>query len=591
MRIPNMLYRAGMKWSLKKLLVFFWAVSFLPCLFLAGSFVVSYQNGVDEKEKDYQEQLSRNVAQRIESALDEVRGGMNQLVNKQSVRSFLLNGISYRLEHLESMRDSISDFERYLPQVRNCFVALTPSSLLQGSNGKVLELSHYLQADSYIQSYYTKGKKEIEYHSISLPVKQGTEQIIAVLVPAPGEALALCFVDVTELLHKAELAEQMYVIRENQRRVAGITEHAELLQGNGVKIIGGRKYGLSTIAIDRLGWEITLASPCAGVVELMQGMQFPLLITFLFVAGGVFLVLSIYLCIITPIRDIAGQTLQAGMLGEQVVNRYESRSELNMLVSSINDYRQRTIQLAEEVNEERLMRMQSNVDRLQTMNLFLQAQINPHMLYNTLECICGMAVKANVFHIRNAALALSQLYRYCTQTSDATLEEEMESVEMFERIMNCREEKEFTLEWNIEEQFQSVHMPRMLLEPVVENAVKHGFRGGEREDNLIRISAAFHEQYLHVTVEDNGCGIPEEQLKTLQNDLQTNERPGEQLIHIGLQNVQSRIRCHFGAEYGLRVENCDGGGTRVTLVLGLQKKEIALDRISAEGLFKLQKSS
>ena len=193
----------------------------------------------------------------------------------------------------------------------------------------------------------------------------------------------------------------------------------------------------------------------------------------------------------------------------------------------------------------------------------LQAQINPHFLYNTLECIRSISQYYGVSEISKIISGMIHIYRYsASNVVDGTLRSEFSCAEAYAQIVQVRYEGRYGVELEPDEALSGCYMPKMILQPLIENAVSHGlakrFSGGE-----VRVTACREGEDVLITVWDNGEGIPatdlEELRRRLERDMDTEGREGS----IGLHNVHARIRKTFGGGYGVTIDSRDGEGTSV----------------------------
>ena len=192
----------------------------------------------------------------------------------------------------------------------------------------------------------------------------------------------------------------------------------------------------------------------------------------------------------------------------------------------------------------------------------LQAQINPHFLYNTLDAIIWMSAGGKNEEVVEMTSALAKLFRTSISEGDKfiPLAVEIENIQSYLVIQKIRYKDKLTYRIEIPPQLLSLKTPKLILQPIVENAVYHGIKmspnGGE-----IRIGAYLQEQDVVVTVEDDGVGMSKEQIAHLFVQKQNNDRG------IGIINVNNRIKLCFGEHYGLHYESRLGVGTRVQIRL------------------------
>lgn len=204
--------------------------------------------------------------------------------------------------------------------------------------------------------------------------------------------------------------------------------------------------------------------------------------------------------------------------------------------------------------------------------LALQAQINPHFLYNTLNSIHWMAVVYGFDNISKMVNALVQILRYSLHANqfDTTVAQEVEMLNPYLLIQNVRYNNGVSFSNEIETEALDCAIPRLLLQPLVENAISHGLRP-KSGAGTIRVWCRRHTDLLLIDVTDNGVGfsppIPEfEPYDTL---VETFPKHDSADGGIGLENTNDRIKVHFGEQYGLLVRSPSGEGSTVRVVLPL----------------------
>lgn len=211
----------------------------------------------------------------------------------------------------------------------------------------------------------------------------------------------------------------------------------------------------------------------------------------------------------------------------------------------------------------------------------LQNQINPHFLYNTLDTIRGKAYEEKAYQSAEMIELLAQMFRYTIGQKESlvTVEEEIANVETYIAIQQYRFNKGYGYEKKIEDaSVLQQRIPRLTLQPLVENAIRYGLRNSQR--NTLRIGVFCTQNKNVISVYDNGSGMDEEQLLTVQDKLRSSDAIETDGIHrtgtdldqlrstgIALINVNSRIKLKFGEEYGLQVHSTKGIGTEVLIYL------------------------
>lgn len=203
----------------------------------------------------------------------------------------------------------------------------------------------------------------------------------------------------------------------------------------------------------------------------------------------------------------------------------------------------------------------------------LQNQMDPHFLYNTLDSIRGLALSAGAEEIARMTEALSAFFRYSAGQKGVivTLKDELKNLEAYMQIQAFRFENRIRLEQilDLSGPPQELYVPKMILQPLVENSIVHGLEGKEGP-GLVTLRITQTEKRLLISVCDDGLGMDGESLARLNARLRGEEtaapQPGKK-GGIALQNVARRIALHFGPDYGLRAHSVPGLGTEISVTL------------------------
>lgn len=212
----------------------------------------------------------------------------------------------------------------------------------------------------------------------------------------------------------------------------------------------------------------------------------------------------------------------------------------------------------------------------------LQTQINPHFLYNTLDSIRGLALIEGQENIAKMTKALSGLFRYSiSKTEDlSAFREELKNVENYMTIQQLRFSNKFIfikdIELNEETEIMDCALPKLTIQPIVENAVYHGLETKIGKGTII-IRAYTTEKRLVISIEDDGIGMSQETVESINEKLMSSYDPysesrNEKSTSIALVNVNERIKLFFGPNYGLKVLSTQNIGTTVEIVLPLVKQ-------------------
>ncbi len=195
----------------------------------------------------------------------------------------------------------------------------------------------------------------------------------------------------------------------------------------------------------------------------------------------------------------------------------------------------------------------------------LQAQINPHFLYNTLNTMSGIAVSQNCPMVSELCQALSGIFRYSINISDslATVQEELAHVQNYLYVMDVRHGFIDSYSFDVPGDVLKDQIPRISIQPIVENALNHGLRYVRGREKRLEIVARHKEDELWIEIKDNGVGMDVEEINSALKENKINRI--EKGDSIGILNVNARIKMAFGDAYGLYYESTENEGTCVTI--------------------------
>ena len=204
----------------------------------------------------------------------------------------------------------------------------------------------------------------------------------------------------------------------------------------------------------------------------------------------------------------------------------------------------------------------------------LQNQINAHFIYNVLESVKMMAEIEEKYDISDAVTSLGIMLRYSMKglSKNVTVRQEIEYIQNYILLMNLRFDYEIYLSLNIPEVLWEQEIPKMSLQPIVENAIHHGIED-IAEDTNIYIKGIVLEKDFLIEISDQGRGMTEEELLRLKQKIEEDiEVSGGVGTGIGLKNVQDRIQIHFGKNYGLTIASRYGCYTKVSMKIPQNSK-------------------
>jgi two-component system sensor histidine kinase YesM len=323
---------------------------------------------------------------------------------------------------------------------------------------------------------------------------------------------------------------------------------------------------LSGIYIDELEGYLIRVADITGTVKNVYNMRNIFVVTMLvFIVLLAFAVSFMVKVLLSHFYEILGsiRSIQKGDMTVRIA--HTTGDEMGELGHQINKMMDRIQNLMEENIRRELLAKNSEIRSLQN-------QINAHFIYNVLESIKMMAEMEEQYEISDAITSLGKLLRYSMKwrSGNVLLKEELEYIRNYLALINLRFDYEIYLSENIPEELMNQRIPKMSLQPIVENAIYHGIEQ-IAEDTTIYIKGILQDKTCCLEISDMGRGMSEEKLAELQEKLQMKDSYGEDSEHgIGLKNVQDRIHMAFGDAYGLSVSSKEGLYTKVSLTLPLE---------------------
>lgn len=240
-----------------------------------------------------------------------------------------------------------------------------------------------------------------------------------------------------------------------------------------------------------------------------------------------------------------------------------SQNEIGSLTTSFNAMTHRIEELMEENVKEQEQKRKIELKAL-------QSQINPHFLYNTLDSIIWMAEGKKYEDVVLMTASLARLLRQSISNEDETvlIGQEIQYVKSYLTIQKMRYKDKLEFEINVDPFINSVHIVKLVLQPIVENAIYHGLKYKESK-GLLTVTGYQKNQNAVIEITDDGVGMDEETLNHIFEKHKVNYRSNG----VGVYNVQKRLCMYYGKEYGLHYESEPGHGTTVTVTIPMEQEE------------------
>ncbi len=369
-----------------------------------------------------------------------------------------------------------------------------------------------------------------------------TKSTTAILLNGKGETISASS-NTTE--YRPDAYRDILASFESERTDSGPLKTLDLVSGKTL-------VGVEDVA--NSDWKLMLITPYQDIRGLSEKSRRPMILIFAMIAA-ITLLLSL-LAASSAVKRIKSLIIQMrrAVRGDFNVTLIPSgRDEIGELIRNYN-YLLTTI--ARNIDDQYAMGKEIKNLELRA----LQAQINPHFLYNTLDLIYWKSIQHRVPEISQVVEALSKFYKLSLSKGEASIpiRDELEHVKAYVQIQNMRFEDGITLIVDVPELLLEQHIIKIVLQPIVENAILHGIFEKEEERGTITIHGELNGRVITLQITDDGVGMSEEQVAGLLTGSLQPKRSG-----YGLKNINERLRIHYGEAYGLSFESNPGAGTTV----------------------------
>ncbi len=322
------------------------------------------------------------------------------------------------------------------------------------------------------------------------------------------------------------------------------------------------------------GWKSINIVPIYSVYKesfhvLYLGMFLAVASIIILLTFGMFMIQSITkpLKHITSVLDTIGGGKRKQRIQVDNNNEFGTISEsINTMLDNVDIMNHRIFDMQSELYEKELMQKEAEM-------LALQSQINPHFLYNTMECIRSIAAIHKISEISDISTSMSRIFRYSIKGGlITTIKRELECVNDYYKIIAVRYNNRLKLIVDVDENLYRYSALKMSMQPIIENSVFHGLEAKE-DDVLIKIRGWIDNGYAILNIEDNGVGMEDVRVNELNDIYQKYKKDitetNSSKDSIGLANINMRIKLHFGEECGLSIQSTKNVGTRVTIKMKL----------------------
>lgn len=348
---------------------------------------------------------------------------------------------------------------------------------------------------------------------------------------------------------------KIYLIE--NKKIIGAQNTKEL--GKSVSTLDDRDVNIRKIKNDRSGWTILL---CQSAKEYKRAIReqaaFWILIATIILVVFVLLIYRVTRPVMISVNEIV--SAMKNLENEKFCNRlpvHEQDSiEVQQISEGFNEMAERIRNLIKQVKISALEQKNAEISAL-------EAQIDPHFLYNILDTINWKAIENEQYEISDMLVALADILRYAINDAGeiTTIGEEKKWLEKYLLLHQEKLGEKIELEFKCEKAYEEYKIHKMLIQPFIENAVKYGFRG-QKGEHRIKIECSKAGEQLHILIENNGRPIEKEKLTELNQGIEIKN-------HLGISNVRKRLNLYYGEDATVYFESSLEQGTKVHLFVPL----------------------
>lgn len=358
---------------------------------------------------------------------------------------------------------------------------------------------------------------------------------------------------------------QLYVLEDNQRIVYSsvFTENSQISEELKMALEEKRNsvnlektdYLLSQMGMDQKNLSVvSLVTSDSVFHESTQVVGLFILAFFILICAVIIAIFSLTFLFTRDIKKLNAEVSRFGnMTGTDISLTVHSCDEVGQLTEGVISMSHRINRLLQEVQENERNK------RILEFNS-LQSQVNPHMIYNTLNTITYLAELQNAGNIREISSSFAFLLRSISNQGEfISISQEIEYLKSFIAIKKYNMLCNIQTDFNIDKNVLNYRILKLILQPIVENAIIHGF-ADRIEEGLLTISINYKEGIIHVSISDDGIGMDEELIQSIMSG---NEKDRNTFLRVGIKNIVDRLKLQYGKETSFSIISAPGCGTTV----------------------------
>lgn len=362
----------------------------------------------------------------------------------------------------------------------------------------------------------------------------------------------------------------MFLLDQNDTIIA--SEGLDINDTFDFSLLSDKKYFTQEVTLENTNWKIISLIPKSELYSQLNIVQKFNVYAYIMIAGILIMfIILFFVGILKPINKLIRFMQSYSMYSKN--NRIENikNNEVGKMANTLNEMLDDIEQLTSKVQQSQKRIYDIDIAKKQMEITSYRNQINPHFLYNTFECIRAMAFYYDAKDIGDLTEALSKLFRYTVKGDNfSTVCQEVSIIREYAKIIGFRFMGRIQIEVNVDDRILEKKIIKMLLQPIVENAVFHGLEMVP-EGGLITINLSLTEDNkMKFTIEDNGLGISDEKLNEFMKFMQNYDIISSDLSSthgVGLTNIYRRLKLFYNEQVDFQIWTKDNAGTKITITV------------------------
>ncbi|AFH61109.1 sensor histidine kinase [Paenibacillus caseinilyticus] len=573
----------------QRMMIYFTVLSLLSACLTTGFSHYFYSKAVNEEFVMITSEATGRLNHHMEFYFQQMKNSTRTLLNTRLVQNWLVGPSSTTLDDITGLEKEMNNYVSFnFREINNMYLISNDRRVYTLNNTNVptdetiMERWHKSAGKVVLTPTHRLGENGPLVMDMVIPVYSNhtTKMIGKLVIQFSLSELDAAF-DKSRLGQSGTfflISDEDIVVNHPNKEWVGKPRYETLLSGLELnKGVGtytqkwqDETYLVSQFPSGYTGWSIVCTVPYDEMSKGLHSAVFSTMLTLAILAACItFLIPYLVKQFVGPIKHMKAR-MELVSMGNLEVRAQDVSSiyEYKVLTHSFNNMVAQLDGLMREVSDYKVKEMQLQLRQSQATVRALQNQINPHLLYNTLDIIKSIAYLEEVPLIEKIAHNLADVYRYASKWSDqeVTLKDELDCLVKYLEIVHIRYPKKFESDVKVNAKFLACPMIKLSIQPIVENSVKYAVeaKGGNA---AIIVSAYDERQDLIIEIADNGPGIPVDTLSELKKNFDNERTNGAAFKDesIGLANVHARLSLRFGNRYGVTAESFPGRGSVVSI--------------------------